>query len=503
MAVLAMESAPPAAPARGLFKEMARSSSIYLLGSVAQRLAGILLVPVMTRCLTPAEYGMADLIDQSIAILSLLLGLNLSSSLGYFYFRSESPSTRQAVASTTILGAFGLGVVATLVCIPMSAPLAHLVFRDGEAARYFRLFFLAFPATFASDALFSLLRVENRPVAFTVLSLVRLALRLAGVVVLVAILGLGLSGLVYTSVASFWLTAGLLAWYSFRTMRPSFDLGIFRQSLRYAAPLGIGSIAIFIAQVGDRFLLPRYATLDSLGLYVLAWKVGLLLNVAFGSFQTYWVAQSFAIMRRSDSETVFARLVTYVVLGTAFCVLVIVVLARPAVRIMAAPNYQAAASMVPVIAVAYGIRCIGDFARPLFLVGGRPGYHAGASWLGAGLCLAGYLALIPPYGAWGAVWANAAAFTILTAIVAVGTYHLRPYRVEGVRLAKIGAAFAAAVLVRFAVPATSLPALLGLAALSVAVFAGALFALRLPTDRELQSAVAVVRFTMRRRAVRV
>jgi O-antigen/teichoic acid export membrane protein len=310
---------------------------------------------------------------------------------------------------------------------------------------------------------------------------------MAGIVVLVAALRLRVWGMLYTALISAALVALFLAVHCFRAARPRFDARLFFRMLRFAAPIGLSGIAMFLIHFGDRFVLPHYRSLAELGIYVLAYKIGMLLSVAYAAFQTYWSAQVFHIMRRDDAETVFARLFTYVILALSFGGLGLIVCSRPALRILVAPAFQGAAPVVPVIVIAYYIRSVGDYLRCLFLASGHPSYDAICNWAGAVVCLTGYLTLIPRFGMWGAAFATAAAFTVIGVLSVIWTYRLRPYRVEAGRLVKIGVALAAGAISYSFLPAPSLVAQIGLAALSLALFLLTLWLLRFPTSGELQA----------------
>jgi O-antigen/teichoic acid export membrane protein len=465
---------------------MAHGSGIYLLGFILQRLASLLMIPITTRFLTPADYGVADLLEQSFAVISMLLGGRLASALGYFYFQEDSEEARRPVVSTTILGAAALGLLAAVVCWPLSDRLAQLVFGDASAGRYFRILFVCLPMNFALEGMFTQYRVENRPGLYTGMSLLRLALQMAGIVVLVAFFRLRVAGMMLAAVISIVVVAIGMGIGVFRRMAPAFDLDVFGRMVRYSMPLALGGIAAAFMNFGDRFILPHYRSLGELGIYVLAYKFGLLLTFLYGSFQTYWSAQVFQIMRRDDAEPVFARMFTYVILGMSYSGVAIAVGARPALRLMAAPAFQGAAALVPVIVAAYCVKGIGDFLRCLFLTEGRPGYDAVCNWFGAVGCLGAYLFLIPKFGAWGAAYATLAAFLAVGIVSAVWTYRLRPYRVETGRLVKICVASAAAAAPYAVIHPSSLPALIGLAALSLALFPLVLWILRFPTAGELE-----------------
>jgi O-antigen/teichoic acid export membrane protein len=305
-------------------------------------------------------------------------------------------------------------------------------------------------------------------------------------VVLVAGFRLRVWGVLSTSVAAIALTAVCLTAYCVRLVRPVFDLRMFGRMARFAAPIGIGNLAVFVLNVGDRFILPHYRPLSDLGIYVLAYKLGSMIVFVYSPFWYYWGTNVFQIMKRQDSDSVFARLFTYVLLLLSFCAVGLVTGARPVLTILVAPAFRGAVAIVPIIVAAYYFRAIGDFLRCLFLAAGRPAYDAVCNWAGAGICLAGYLIMIPKYGIWGAAIATAAAFLFVCVVSMAWVYRLRPYRVEKGRLAKIAAATVAGVIPYALLSPQWLPGQIALAALSMAVFPTILWLLRFPTDGETE-----------------
>jgi len=475
-----------ALPVQSLFKNVAYLSAAYSVPFLLQRVAGILIIPITTRFLTPSDFAIIDLVDQTLGVVSLLLGIRFAAALGYFYFQVESPRDRKRIAATAILGAGLIGTLAAGACWPFSTTLSRAVFGNPSAAPYFHISLLTWTFGFAMEALFALMRVENRIGMYNAISAFRLVTGIATILILVAVLKLRVAGMLYAALLAGGLTMILMLADLFRRIPPAFDSRVFISMAKYALPLGFGGIATFIINVGDRFFLPHYRPLADVGIYVLAYKIGMLIAFIYGSFEAYWSAQVFQLMRRNDSDWVFARMFTYVVLGIFFCVLILAVCARPVLRIMVAPAFLGAAPLVPIIALAYCIRAIGSFLCSIFLVAGKPGYDAITNWLGSLVCLVSYWILIPRFGYWGAAYATLIAFGVITAISAVWTYRLRPYRVEAGRLAKIGASLALAALPSLLLPASSLMSQIGVAVASSAIFPCALWAFRFATPGELE-----------------
>jgi O-antigen/teichoic acid export membrane protein len=317
-----------------------------------------------------------------------------------------------------------------------------------------------------------------------------LARTLAGaatVLVLVAFFRLNIVGFIASGVVANTLPTLALAPICWLATRPAFDGRLFVRMVKFAAPMGIGGLAVYCINFGDRLLLPRYASMAEIGVYVLAYKVGMLCILPYNSFNNYWSAQMYDVMKRDDADSVFARLLTYATGAVIVPCLGLTVLARPAIRILAHHDYSGAAAFVPIVAGAYGIRCLGDFFRSRFYVAGRPGYDAICNWVGAALCIGGYFYWIPRRGTWGAAIATVAAFAAILAIALVWTYRIRPYRVEGGRLAKLAIALAIVLAAYAALPAATLPGQLAFGVLLLAGFPVLLWVLGFATPAERQA----------------
>ena len=481
------ESSQPAAttiPARALFGNILHGSSVYALALAAPLAAAVLLSPITTRCLSQRDFGVTELLTNVAAILSCLLSVNLSSAMGYFYFGATDAAGRRAAAGTAILGCAILGAGAAVICWPAAPAISHAFFRGVDAAHYLRVMFLLMFPAFIVDSLFVWLRVENRTRVFVAGSLLRVSMTVIGTLLFVKALGLGVWGVLATTGGAIVLTLVYVLAVWLRSMKPVLDTRLFTSMARFSLPLTGSSMAMFFLHFGDRLFLPLYWPLSDLAVYAIAYKIGMVMSTAYGAFHVYWGAQVFPIMRRADSVDVFRRVFTYVVLLVSAAALGLIVISGPAVHIMYRREYWGAANLVPVLVLAYSFRAIGDFIRCLFLVEGHPGYEAVCTFLGAAICLGGYLALIPKYGIWGAATATAIAFCVICAISLIWAMRVRPYPVDSPRLIKIAMAIGAAMIPYWLWRTAAFPVMTASAVLSLVVFVSVLLLLRFPTPGE-------------------
>jgi O-antigen/teichoic acid export membrane protein len=491
-------STTAAPPPGSLVKRALQGSLLYSIPIVGQRLVGIFLLSIVTRVLTPDDYGMLVLIEQVFMILSTLLGGHFASALGYFYFENERSDHRAQVVGTVAAGAFGVGLVAMVVSLPLSGLLARYVFGSDAATRYLAIVFLSFPLNFLVEALFGWLRVTDRQRAFAGGSLLRVVLTASGIAILVGLLKYHVIAYVATTVGTLLIVAVVFSVYLFRATPLALSSPLFWRMLRFSLPLSLGFIAMFVINFGDQFVLRHYRPFAEVGIYGLAYRISMLVNVAISSFFSYWNAQVYSILRRDDSESVFARFLTYCALLVSFCALLLMLGARPGLRILVAEPFRPAAAIVPVLVAANSMRAIAEFLRTRFLAAGRPRYETYCTWIGMGICVGLYALLIPRYGMWGAASATALTFVVMGIVSVVWTQRVSPYRVEGARLVKLAALTGAIVFLYYAVPVSSFYWQAAWSTLLLAVFPAGLLLLRFADPGELRALGSLVRSSFSR-----
>lgn len=487
-----MSTAQGPTSGRAVFKGAFQGTLLYSIPLVGQRITTIFLYAIVTRVLTRSDFGMLSLLEQVNFVLSILLGGNFSSALGYFYFKKELEEKRGKVIGTAIAGAYLLGAMAGVIGWLLMGYIAHGVFRTDEALRYLPIVLLTLPFDFGTEAFFGWLRTEDRQVAYAKICALRIVLTALGIAVLVGVLKMHVLAYLSTTLGTYLIITPILVIYLFRSVRPGIAAELFGPMYRFAMPLGLSFVAMFVVNFGDQFILRHYRSLAEVGIYAMGYKIGMVVAVAYSSFQTYWASQVYAILKRDDADTVFARLFTYAVLLATACTLFVSLAAGPGMRVVVAKDFLAAVPLIPVIAIANGIRVVGEFLRFRFVAAGRPGYRTWCDWIGMAVCLALYFILIPRYGMWGAAAATMGTFIFMAVLSVVTTYRMNPYRVEGARLAKVLGLASVILVLFYVVPVSSLAMQIAWSTLLLALFPAGLWALRFPTPGEWQAVRSIV-----------
>ena len=81
-------------------RHLFRHGFVYLAGAVGTQLIGFFLIPLYTHYLTPADYGILEILDRGLGALGVLGGLGLARAVVRYYFEQMDDDYRRRVLAT-------------------------------------------------------------------------------------------------------------------------------------------------------------------------------------------------------------------------------------------------------------------------------------------------------------------------------------------------------------------------------------------------------------------
>jgi O-antigen/teichoic acid export membrane protein len=458
--VTASTQPSPGASAGGsppVFQSIVKSTGIYSLAIIASKMSSFVLMPVYTRCLTPDNYGVLELLNLTLFVFSALIGVRFGDALFYFHSAAATEEERRENLSTAFLGAVLIGLLGGVLGFVLSPFFSQVVFGSPAYTAYFRVVFLAFAFSLPLDVGLCYLRVLDLSIRYVTVCTVHLACSIVSNIVLLVSLKMGVAGVLWGNVAANVLISGYLAFYLFSCIKPVFRWEAFYRQARYALPLGISGVGAFLIHFGDRFFLRGYVSLADIGIYSLAYKMGMLMTYVQMPFDTYWRSQMFSLVDGPGGARIFVRACTYLTMCLMAAFMLMSVWIHPLLRVMATPAFGSAAALVPWVAGAYVLRTIGGQIRCIFFIRKRTGLETIVTWIGSIVCLIGYVFLIPRFHLWGAVAATMAAFAVMLAVGLWQAQRVEHFHYEFGRMSIVAALAVAVVMLASVAAAATLP----------------------------------------------
>jgi O-antigen/teichoic acid export membrane protein len=419
----------PAGVGRAL-RKLVGASAVYGLGSVLVRGLAFLLLPLYTRYLDPAEYGIVALTVTVTVVLGLLFPLGLRGAVSRTYYEGGTDEERRARIGTLWIAMIAAAGFMALVLDRLGPPLAAAVLPEVPFDPYLRLaVWTAFLGVLGVTPLV-LLQAQERPRAY-VLVTVWSALVTTGVTVWLVVRGGGAAGYLRGALIGAALAAVPYLVLTARQIRPVFRAGVLAPALAYSLPLVPHALAGWALEMSDRAILTRLIPLHDVGVYALGYQLGAAMGLLTTAFNAAWVPLLFGILKDEgeSAHPKLARLVTYYAAALCFVGLGWSLLVEHAIGLLAGPEFREAYRITPWVVGGYV--CSGLYLVPTnLLFWQRRTRVIPLVTLAAGAVNIGLnLWLVPRYGAVAAAWSTLVAYAVLLLLTwrSAERHHPFPY----------------------------------------------------------------------------
>lgn len=428
-------------------KQLAGETAIYGLSTILARIVNFMLVPLYTRVLLRADYGVVTEFMAYIAILQVVLTLGLET--GCFRFASREDADSKKVFSNAF-------IIVSALCSAFFAVTAAFSGKISSALGYSGFSNLIFyvGAILLIDCstaiLFAKLRHEHKAVRFAVIKTVKILTEV------------GVNLLLYLVVPSLF-AAGKCLWmqhlvsaepdstYAIFAIFASclvclvmllpelvhlswrFDRTLFRKILIYSLPLMIAGLPGVLNDFLDRVLM-RFLNADpslwraDLGVYQAGVKIAVIMQLFIQMFR--YAAEPFFFQRAKEkgSRELYARVMNWFV---AFCMFgfLAIMLYIDEIGLILGKDFREGLSIAPIMLMAYVLLGILFNVNMWYKLSGKTGYAIWITLAGLAVTIAINAVWMPVYSYHAAAWSHLASYGVMLLASALlgNRYYKIPY----------------------------------------------------------------------------
>jgi len=399
---------------RGALSRLGREGLVYGLGLSLAQLGSFLLLPILTRALSPADYGVVSLALTTGSLLSTLSSAGISSALFRSYYDHDSSEGRSRVVLTSLVITTVSGI-SLVVLMAAASPWAAKVLFGVSSLAYLAIVIAAESAIRGIQSVAqSVLRADHRPQAFIGVSLMTFLGRFALTWAFVAHFELGLPGYAAGTIAG--SIAGLLLALVLVRDRigKKFDRREARLLIEYGLPIMVANLAAAVLVGADRYFLRAWHGLETVAVYNVGYQLASAVTVFLVTPFTMAWPTIMLPMKDSPELPRFLRTSLTLVVGFGGWGVVTLAFAGPLlVRIVAPAGYDAAALVLPLIAAANSMVLVQRVLAAGTEVKRKAGRYAVPFILASATVLVLDVLLIPKFGMYGAAVATFAAYVML------------------------------------------------------------------------------------------
>lgn len=381
-------------------------SAIYAIGNIAQKIVSIIMLPIYTQVLSPADYGAVALITFFIGLVDVTLGAKLTQALPKYFHDYNTLKEKNSVVFTGFSITILAGIIATILVLFTRDITADYLFESSDFAIIIGLFSLLIVNQSAEYNALTYIRLLERPWLFTAISIAKLITQLTLNIYFVVYLELGVLGVAYSAAISSTVFALGLTLFTLLKTGLHFDRTIAIKMLKFCWPLWIGAFAAIYYGSSNRYFMSEFSTLDDIGYFELAVKLTMIMSILIWQpFSQVWQSERFKIYKAPNAQETYGKIFTYISSVLLAAALATSLFALPVIDIMASDEFLPAAKVVPILSLAVVLTSLNFFFNFSFFATEATKTISRNNYISAAFITLPLILLIPEFGYIGAAFA--------------------------------------------------------------------------------------------------
>lgn len=388
----------------GKKKMLAKNIGILTMSQFATKFLSFFLIPLYTSILTTADYGVFDLLNNTVAILVPILTLNISEAVVRFVI--DEGTDKESI--------FCVGakyIVISNVVVVIGVVLLQFVPVINRYGIYISLtFFVQSMATFL--ACFA--RGLNRFKDISIASVLTTAVVIGSNILFLVVLQYGLDGYFIANILGplfqiVFLCLRIKVWkYIGKKEEDVYE----REMISYSKPMIANSIGWWINSASDRYVVTLFCGIAENGIYSVASKIPSIINLMVGIFNQAWTLSSAKEFDDKDQDGFFSELYN---LYNGFMVISCAVLIgfnKLLSGFLYSKDFYVAWRYVPFLLIASALGAISGYMGGIFSAAKDSKTIGETTMVGAFSNLAMNVVFVPCWGALGAAVATLISYWI-------------------------------------------------------------------------------------------
>jgi O-antigen/teichoic acid export membrane protein len=392
-----------------------KETIIYSLGNLSNKIVGFILLPLYTSYITIHDFGVLGLVEPLTQFTFTVLGLGLNSAFMRWYAVEKDDHQKGKIFFNTNLVLFGNTLIWIIPLILLSEQLSRLLFSHSEFTLVLQIAFANVFFLVVNPIIFSTLRIEHKPVQYSLIRAAQFILNLLLNIYFIVVLEWGILGIFLSQLVSQILVFVYFLPMYIKLTRIALKPAIIKEFLRFSIPLMPVGILNLVMTMINRFFLEHYDTLESVGLFSFAFRISNTIKVLVIESLTLSLTP---VLFQKLSEKDGSRFVKKNFLYGSFIIMIVYILiasfSQEIIHLIAQnEEYYRAYQLVPILGLAYIFHAANYFYTVLHSYSKKTTKIFKATLISAVLTILLNFILIPQFKIYGAAMINVLSMMIL------------------------------------------------------------------------------------------
>lgn len=387
------------------YKSLFSDTLIFGVGNFTTKLIYFFLMPIYTLVLTTEEFGLADLLNNSLQLVMPILTLSITDAVFRFALDKDSNHKLLLCNGLRLLGYSYIVVLFLVVFIFIFYPV-----------NYWWLFAILYVSESLKFLFAQFARGLGKVKEFAVNGIIGAVFLLVSTYLFLKIFRFGVNGYLMAFIIANIMSIIYLLWKINIKSYIEFSLydkTLMRNMIIYSLPLIPNMLSWWITNISSRYIIAGYCGLGIAGLFAGASKVPALINVVASVFQQAWQFASVKEYQESKESEFYSRVFYYYSFFVTMSSAIILATLPYLSRFILKGEFYEAWIYTPLLLFSATLGCYSIFFGTFYAVAKDNKRAMYTTIIGALVSISLCFLLIPVIGIMGALIANVASYAVI------------------------------------------------------------------------------------------
>lgn len=336
------------------YKKLGTNIVTFFIGNMGSRLVQFVFIPLYTYWLTTYEYGVIDTIVITVSLCCPFVSLSIHDALLRFLLEHDGKD-KEYYSISILLGLVGSAAFSASV----------YVFNEIELLKpYWLYFYIYMILTVFYNIQNSLIRGLEYNKLYSVLGILLTLLQALGIYLLVGYLHQGIVGYMQALIVAYALSLciSVFATHSWRYFSLSaVSKRQFKSMLLYSIPLVPNAMMWWVINSSDKYLILYFLSPEANGLFAIASKIPLIINVIYTIFLMAWQISVVEEHNQEGKEKFYHTVYQYMVSGLFLFASFVMIFIKPLVLNFFDVGYIDTWRYVPILLISAVFTCLSGY----------------------------------------------------------------------------------------------------------------------------------------------
>lgn len=332
---------------------LVKSSGVYTVSSFINAGVPFLLIPFLTRYLSPEDYGIVSMATILINIVAPLIGFSAHGAVQRKYFEVKAKVFARYIGNAFFILILS-SIVLLLVFYIFNSSLSKLT--EIPSKWLYVVIFIAINQFFTL-ILLTVWQAQIKPFHYGILQVTQSFLNLGLTILLIGLLNQGWEGRIFAQLIA--VLSGAIFAIIFMMQKKmiifQFDINDIKDILKFSVPLIPHTLGGLMIAFTDRLLITNLISVSETGIYTVAYQVGSILGILTASFNSAYIPWLYLKLSNADKkEKIKIVKITYIYfLGLVVIAFLSIFILPWVISLIAGKSYQGASEYTIWIVVGY------------------------------------------------------------------------------------------------------------------------------------------------------